>query len=141
MQEMQQRLTEAMSKNDTAGMRRLNTQYMKVLGVDLAADTAAAQKTCGKPPAPPASYVATEKAAAELRDANEALRKVEVDLSARAAQAAGMDAKAYFMARERLWAWNTARKGKHGTGGVTKDEHALFTSRASDIQKVEKALR
>lgn len=141
MVDLQQRVADAQTKSDTAAMRRLNGQYMKLLGVDEAADSAQAYKACGTPPAPPASYVLTERRAEELRNANEALRKVEVDLSDRAAAEAGMPPKDYFLARERLWAWNAARKAKTGTGGVTKDEDALFKSRAADIMKVEKALR
>lgn len=139
--ELGQRLNEAAQKNDTAATRRINGQYLRALGVDPAADSAVAFKKCGKMPLAPASYLETERRAKELRDANEDLRKVESDLNERAAAVSGMPAKDYFLARERLWAWNTARKNKKGTGGVTKDEDALFSSRAADIQKVEKALR
>lgn len=135
-----QRISEAQAKGDTAALRRAMTQYMKTLGVDLAADSAKAYATCGKPPAPPAAYVRIEKTADELRDANEALRKVESDLVGRAAEVAGMDPKDYFLARERLWVWQHAREAKRKVG-VTKDEEALLDSRAKDIDRVKAALR
>lgn len=134
------RMGEAQQKGDTAAVRRIQQQMMKATGVDLPADSAKARATCGNPPAPPASVVRLEKTADELRDANEALRKVESDLSGRAAQVAGMPSKEYFLARERLWAWNNAKKNKV-KAGVTTDEDALFSSRAADIQKVAAALR
>lgn len=139
--ELGQRMSEAAQKNDTAAMRRINGQYLRALGADPAADSVVAFKTCGKPPAAPASYLETERRAKELRDANEDLRKVESDLNERAAAVAGMPATDYYLARERLWGWNEARKNKRGTGGVTKDEDALFKLREADIRKVEKALR
>lgn len=139
--ELAQRMSEAAQKNDTAATRRLNAQYLRALGVDPAADSAVAFKKCGKPPTAPASYLETERRARELRDANEDLRKVESDLYERAAAVAGLPAKDYYLARERLWVWNEARRNKRGTGGVTKDEDALFKSREADIKQVEKALR
>jgi hypothetical protein len=139
--ELGQRMSEAAQKNDTAAMRRLNMQYLRMIGLDPAADSAVAFRKCGKLPAAPASYVETERRAKELRDANEDLRKVESDLNERAAAVSGMPAREYFLARERLWAWYTARKYKRGNGGVTRDEDTLFQSREADIRKVEKALR
>ena len=139
--DVQQRMAEASQKNDTAAIRRLTTQLMRVQGVEPGKDSAVAFQACGKPPAAPASFVLTARLADELQVLNEALRKVEIDLLDHAAASAGMQPKQYFLARERLWAWNAARRDKTGSGGVTKDEDALFKSHADDIQKIDKALR
>jgi len=130
-----------MQKKDTAAVTRLNGQMMRALGMDAAKDSAAAYKKCGTLPAMPASYVKTLKLEKEHQDLSEDLRKVELNLFERAAATAGIEKKAYFLSRERVWAWNEARRNKKGTGGVTKDEAELFKSRQADIVKVEKALR
>jgi hypothetical protein len=114
---------------------------MRALGQDAAKDSAVAFKKCGTPPAIPPAYARTLKLEKEHQDLSEDLRKVELNLFERAAATAGIEKKEYFLARERVWAWNQARRNKKGTGGVTKDEDALFKSRQADIIKVEKALR
>ena len=138
--EIARRAAEAAQKGDTAAVRRISSQMMRAQGVDLPADSAKAYQKCGQPAPPPASYVKTEKAAAELRDANEDLRKVETNLSKRAAETAGMEPKSYYLSRERIWAWNSARKSKANVG-ITAEEKALFDSRSRDIDKVAAALR
>ena len=51
-----------------------------------------------------------------------------------------MPADKFGQARERVYTWYQANKqGKKGV--VTKDEETLFASRASDIEKVSRALQ
>jgi hypothetical protein len=135
------RMADASAKNDMPAYTKAMTDYMKMLGIDLAKDTAAAYTTCGKPPAKPASMVKLERLKAEAAQLADQRRAVEKVSSERAANAAGMPADKYALARERLLTWNSERKEKGGKRSVTKDEDALFKSRADDIKKVEAALK
>jgi hypothetical protein len=115
--------------------------YEKLIGFEPAKDSAVGYAKCGKPPAKPASMVKLEGLKAEVERLTEERRAAEAESGARAAKAAGMPADKYALARERLLTWNTERKAKDGKRSVTKDEDALFKSRAADIKKVEAALR
>ena len=96
---------------------------------------------CGKRPAKPASLVKVESLKLARDKVNEELRRAEADINEKAAAAAGIAPDKYFLARERLYTWNSERKEKNGKRSVTKDEDALFKSRAADIKKVDAALR
>lgn len=134
------KMTDAQQKGDMPAYMRAVNDYMKLFGFDAVKDSAVAFAKCGKPPAKPASLVKLERLQAERDTIIETRRVAEVEVGALSAKAAGMPADKYALARERLWAWNVARKGKRRPP-VTKEEDALFTSRVGDIGKVEVVLR
>jgi hypothetical protein len=138
-----QRLNAATQKvpMDSAALRRVNEEKFSVIGATPAKDSAIAFGKCGKRPAKPASLVKVESLKLARDKVNEELRRAEADINEKAAAAAGIAPDKYFLARERLYTWNSERKEKNGKRSVTKDEDALFKSRAADIKKVDAALR
>ncbi len=134
-------MSDAQAKGDTPAYVKAYADYTKLLGFDIARDSAVAFAACGKLPPKPASLVKLERLEAEVARLNDERRDAEAESEARAAKAAGMPADKYALARERLWAWAAARKQKQSTRALTKDEDALFSARASDIRKIESMLR
>lgn len=137
---LSQQMAEAQQKRDVATMNRLDKEIRKLMGMDPAADSAAAYKVCGRPPAATAAMQRAAALRKESDDMQEAARKLEEGRSARAAAASGLPADVYATARERLLTWNQQKKYKERLS-VTKDEDALFSSRIAEIKKVESALR
>jgi hypothetical protein len=137
---LSQKVAEAQQKKDYEAVKRLTRDVEKLMGIDPAADSAAAYKTCGRPPSPTAAMVHAEALRKEADDLQEEARKLEQGRAAQAAAAAGLSADLYATARERLLTWNVQKKYKQRLS-VTKDEDALFSSRLVDIKKVESALR
>lgn len=135
------RMTDAHAKGDIPAYTAAVADYMKMLGFDVAKDSAAAFATCGRIPPKPASVVRIERLKAEVDTLSEKRRVAEVEGEARAAKAAGMPADKYALARERLWVWNEARKRKQASRALTKEEEALFSARALDITRIESILR
>ncbi|MBI3568162.1 MAG: hypothetical protein HY084_08180 [Gemmatimonadetes bacterium] len=138
---LSQQLAQAVQKKDTAAVRRLTRQVGTLMGSDPAADSAAAYKVCGKPPAQTPAMIRTAKLRAEADSLQEEFRKAESGGADRAVAASGMPKEKYFVARERLLTWNSQRVANEGMRSVTKDEDALFKSRLAEIKKVEAALR
>lgn len=134
-------MSDAQAKGDMPAFVRAYGNYIKMFGFDVAKDSAIAFGTCGKLPPKPASVVTLERLQAEVTRLSDERRDAEVEGEARAAKAAGMPADKYALARERLWAWNAARKQKQASRSLTKDEDALFSARAADIRKIESLLR
>lgn len=134
-------MSDAQAKGDMPAYVKAYADYTKMLGFDVARDSAVAFAACGKLPPKPASMVTLERLQAEVRRLNDERRDAEAESDARAAKAAGMPADKYALARERLWAWAAARKQKQASRALTKDEEALFSARASDIRKIESMLR
>ncbi len=129
-----------MAKHDTAGANRAMADFYKSIGIDIAADSAAAYQTCGKPAAKPAALGRIDALSAQIDSLNNRARDLERETNVRAVAASGMPADKFGQARERVYTWYQANKqGKKGV--VTKGEEALFTSHASDIEKVSRALQ
>ena len=137
------KMSDATQKKDSVALKKALRDLNALIGINSQKDTTAAYEKCGKPPAKPATLVRTEKLNDEMQALNEELRKVEGDVTTRAAAAAGMPAQKYAQARERLWAWNVQSKQKRKADNmsVTKGEDGLFRSRASDITPFEKLLK
>lgn len=135
------RMRDAQAKNDMPAYMRAMTDYTKMLGFDVARDSAVAFAACGKLPAKPASMIKLEALQAEVGRLSDERRDLETETDARAAKTAGMPADKYALARERLWAWSAARKQKKTQRALTKDEDTLFSARASDIKRIESMLR
>lgn len=134
-------MADAQAKGDMPAYVRAYNNYIKMLGFDVVKDSAVAFAACGKLPPKPASMVALERLQAEVTRLSDERRDAEEEGDARAAKAAGMSAEKYGLARERLWAWSAARKQKQGSRALTKEENALFFSRAADIKQIENMLR
>jgi hypothetical protein len=135
------RMRDAQAKSDMPAYMRAMADYTKMLGFDVAKDSAVAFAACGKLPAKPASMIKLEQLQAEVNRLSDERRDLENETDARAAKAAGMPADKYALARERLWAWSDARKQKKSPRAVTKDEDTLFSARAADIKRIESMLR
>ena len=141
LESLGKRMSDAQAKGDSPAYLRAFADYTKLLGFDVARDSAVAFAACGKLPPKPASLITLERLQAEVGRLNDERRDAEAEGDARAAKAAGMPADKYALARERLWAWAAARKQKQVQRALTKDEDALFSARANDIRKIESMLR
>ena len=128
-----------LARNDTAGLRRLGEEFqakqMKLMGVDLHADSAAVRKECGSSPAKPAWMVELEG----LRARRDALQESERALEQRAGdagwQASGMTRPDFDIARERVLTWWES-KGR----GFGDAENRLLSAHQAEIQRVKRAL-
>ena len=139
--DLSQQLGAAQMKKDTATSTRVLAQMMGLLGLDPARDSAVAFAKCGKAPAKPASLVRAEALRKDEQALDDQVRGIEGGTVERAAAASGLPAATYALARERLLTWNLETKDKKKQVSVTKDEDALFRSRAADIGKVSSALK
>jgi len=137
---LSQQMAAAQRKQDTAATTRVIRDMNKLMGLDAAADSAVARKTCGAPPAPTPAMVRAAALRKEADDLQEQARALEAGRAARAAAAAGMTVKEYATARERLYTWNVQKADKQKLS-VTPDEDKLFSARKGEIKKVESVLR
>lgn len=136
-----QNYTKLLQKGDTTGAKKLELDYMKAMGIDVMADSAAAKAKCGKPPVKPAGIVKADSIGKEISNLNEQIRKIEQQSATQAVSASGMSADKYGQAKERLLTWYQAKHGGSSDTKVTGNEDALFKSRSADIEKVSRVLK
>jgi hypothetical protein len=137
-----QEMSQAQLEGDTIAVNRaLADFYKKALGIDVHADSVAAQKQCGSLPRKPSAIVEQERIEAQVDSMNVAVRGAEAQASTAGESASGLSLERFVQARERLTTWLRADKeGK--TGNYFSDrENRLLASRKSDIQRVDRALR
>lgn len=125
---------------DTAEMRRAYVDMAKAQGIDPKADTVAAVKQCGAVPTKPAWLTEQDTLRARAQRAESDVRELEYKAGDDAANASGMDHRAFALARERVLHWY---RETHGSSPIQKfgdDERKLLESHKSDIEKFKKSL-
>jgi len=141
-QKVMQDMAAAQAKGDTTGMNKaLAGFYKKVLGVDVKADTVAAQKQCGTLPRKPAAIAEQAALDAQVDSANVQIRAAEAQASTAGENASGLPSARYLQARERLTTWLGADKQGKALQYFSDHENKLLVSRKGDIERVERALR
>jgi len=141
-QKLMQEMAAAQARGDTAAVNKaMATFYKKLLGVDVHADSVAAQKQCGTLPKKPAAMAEQAALESQLDSANVRIRGAEAVASTAGEKASGVSSERFAQAREHLTTWLRADKeGK--TGAYFSDrENRLLAGRKADIQRVERALR
>src|SRR3954469_4226525 len=125
---------------DTAEIRRAYTELAKSQGIDPKADSAAAIKQCGVIPAKPAWLVEQDSLRARSARAESDVRELEYKAGDDAANASGMDHRAFPLARERVMHWYLETHGGSPIQMFGGDERRLLESRKADIEKFKKLL-
>jgi hypothetical protein len=96
-----QRMNEAMAKGDDAGAAKAQTDLMKVMGVDIMADSAAAKAKCGQPVPKPDDVERADRLRQQADAAGEAARAAENQVNEAAAKASQLTEPQFAMAGER----------------------------------------
>ena len=139
-----QQLQAAQAKGDTAAVTAITlkqqNELMKLLGVDMHADTAAAVKACGATPAKPAWLVEEETLRPEIDRLAGAIRDAERRMQEDGARVSGMTPEQYAAARERVLQWMNASANGQTPSGFTPNEHKLLSAHRGDFDKVKNAL-
>ena len=112
--------------------RKLSAQQEKLLGVDMKADTTAAEARCGKLPPPPAAIAEIERLRKQNEDVNRRLRSAESSADVDGARAAGVQPARFQQMRERLVTW----VGKPNSLGSKEGD--LLKGRKAEIEDVVK---
>lgn len=120
------------AKSDTASLRKLTATYLKMLGMDPHADTLAAYKKCGRPPAMPASMIEAERMQKENDAIAVKVRVVENSADIDGARAANTTPAKFKQMRERLVTFSSS--GSHWSSS----EKALLNGRKTEIQNAVK---
>ena len=140
-QKAMQELAAAQAKGDTVAMNKALAGFYKFLGVDIKADSVAAQKQCGALPKKPAALAEQAALEAQVDSLNVAVRAAEAQASTAGESASGLPSERFAQARERLTTWLRADKEGKAAVYFSDRENRLFASRKGDIQRVERALR
>ncbi len=139
-----QQLQAAQAKGDTAAVNQLSQKrtdaLMKLMGLDLHADTAAAVKTCGAMPTKPSWMVEEESLRADLDKMGNQVRNAERDMELTGVEQSGMKAARYAALRERVLMWMQAMDDGKKPNGYSNDEQKLLESHRSDFKAVRNAL-
>jgi hypothetical protein len=140
-----QEMQAAMQKGDTAAARRIGQaqadKQLGKFGVDLHADTVAAEKVCGAKPARPAWLVEQEALRAQIESLSDQVRDAEREMTLAGVSASGMQADRFGLARERVLNWYRGEaKGGRPIQRFGDRERKLFESRRAELEQVVKAL-
>lgn len=125
---------------DTAEARRSYAALAKSQGIDPKADSAAALKQCGVIPARPAWLTEQDSLRARSARSESEARELEYKSGDDAANASGMDHRAFALARERVLHWYRETHGGSPIQAFGADERKLLESRKADIEKFKKLL-
>jgi hypothetical protein len=125
---------------DTAEMKNAYLKLAKAQGIDPKADSVAAMKQCGAIPARPAWLVEQDSLRARSQRSESEVRELEYKSGDDAANASGMDHRAFALARERLTHWYRETHGGSPIQSFGGDERKLFESRKADIEKFKNFL-
>lgn len=145
MQEQQaanQKYAALLAAGDTAGANAVMAGMFKRMGIDLHADTVAAERKCGARPAKPAVLVQIEDLQKQEQAAEENQRALEKRAGEVGAGAAGISVQEFGLAREvqvlRMTRWLNSCRGGGGCGdrSLTPAENALFQQRRADVEKI-----
>jgi hypothetical protein len=98
----QQRMGEAMAKGDEAAAAKAQAEFLAVLGVNVAADSAAAKAKCGPPVPKPDDVERADRLRSAADAAGEAARAAENQVNEAAAKASQMTEPQFGMAFERV---------------------------------------
>jgi hypothetical protein len=121
-------------------MLRAYTELAKAQGMDPKADTAAAVKQCGAIPATPTWLIEQDSLRARASRAEGEVRELEYKSGDDAANASGMDHRAFALARERVLHWYHETHGGSAIQSFGNDERKLLESRKADIEKFKNLL-
>lgn len=138
---MSQKSASLQAKGDTAAVRRMAADLAKAQGIDPAADTATAIKTCGPRPAKPAWLVEQESMRERSTRLEQQVRQIEETSGTAGATASGMSRQAYSLARERVLNWYQETHGGPPVQVLGSDERRLMESHRADIEKFKNGLR
>lgn len=122
----------AQAKGDTTAMKNATYEMMKLIGVDMAADSIAAARKCGALPARPAAMDQLDQMQRKSDDLNRQLRATESSSDIEAARAAGVTPARFGQMRERLTQFIDNGKVFGGKEGE------LLKSRKSEIEGLVK---
>lgn len=128
------------TSTDTNAVRDAYFEMAKKQGVDPKADTVAAIKQCGSIPVKPAWLIEQDSLREQGNRAEGEARDLEYKANDDAAAAAGMDHRAFALARERLLHWYSETHGGSPIQAFGKDERKLLESRKADIEKFKNLL-
>lgn len=136
-----QKSNELRAKGDTAGADRAMAEMFKRMGIDLRADTLAAEKKCGKGPPKLAAMVQLDDLQKRIDGLNEDVRALEKRANEAAATASGLSVTEFGYTRElqfrHLMRWRNCRAASlRSCDAVTPAENALFESRQTDVERI-----
>jgi len=134
MMAVQTEMLQAVAKGDTLLAVRKEGELFKLLGIDLAADSAAGRAKCGAIPAKPADVARADKLEQDATAAATAARELEQKAGEEAAKVAGMTLPQFALARERLEMW-VATKGK---GSYSAAERAAMKAHLDEFTPLVK---
>jgi hypothetical protein len=112
----------------------------KLYGIDVHADTVAAEKKCGAMPAEPAALVQADSLGAQVAALDKQVRAAEQAADAKALDASGMTAAQFGLARERIVNWYAEVRGNHAYQQFGDGERKLLDAHRGEIEKVKRAL-
>jgi len=130
-----QKVAVAQQRGDTAEIRKLAAE----LGLpedDQKADTLAADKACGREPAPPAVLVEMDRLDAQANALTEQIRQLEEKAAATEVKESRLTERQFHMARERIEAYLSAMKYKSKPGAFSPTELEALDARRADLEKV-----
>jgi hypothetical protein len=127
--------TKAAQRGDSVEMERLNRRMMNVtMGIDIAADSAAAVKKCGPIPARPAAVIERDRVRAEIDTLMIRERTIQEQTLPRAASASGLPPRQFALARERILTWY-ADQSAGDLSRWSKREREMFERRKDEIRQ------
>ncbi len=128
------RMGQAQMKGDTVEIRKIGAE-MERLTAPTAADSAAVDKTCGRPVPPSAQEKQVASIQAEVAQLDGQIRSMEEDAAKKAAQACEMSQTQCAMALERLELWFKRAKDNQKQRGFSTNELKALNSRRDAIEK------
>ena len=125
----------ALQRGDSVEARRLNQRVVQLTtGIDFAADSAAAVKKCGAVPARPAAALAVERLRSQIDSLTAMERTIQEQTLPKAAQASGLPARQFALARERILTWY-ADQTAGDLSRWSKREREMFERRKDEIRR------
>jgi hypothetical protein len=121
----------AYAKGDTAAVRKLAEEQVKLYGIDEKADSVAAAAKCPLPP-PPAAVAEIERLGKQSDDLNTRIRTAESSADVDGARAAGVQPARFQQMRERLTTWASK------PSSLGSKEGNLLNGRKKEIEDVVK---
>jgi hypothetical protein len=121
----------AYAKGDTAAVRKLAEEQVKLYGIDEKADSVAAAAKCPMPP-PPAAVAEIERLGKQSDDLNTRIRTAESSADVDGARAAGVQPARFQQMRERLTTWVSK------PSSLGSKEGNLLNGRKKEIEDVVK---
>jgi hypothetical protein len=126
----------AQAKGDTAGVRKIREQMIASASPDVKADTAAADKECGRPPAEPRRLVVEDSLRALGVQLHDEMRERQQRAATAGVRGSGLTDLQYATARERIVGYLRATQSGGRVRGFSQKELDALNAQSAELKRL-----